>query len=238
MKDIDKLHTKLTRDEAIELAGSEWWKGLPARDVALAQLQQDYLCMPFGEFHRVVEDAAGRAVFSHEFVNAEHIAREIDPSLPEPSEPRKTLTDMMDRNAKVIGTLTKSQQEAERVTLHKSAKPLDDNLQYISIIAGHVRKKSGLSQTAALELAEAIPGLLERIADLEDDVERLRPKEGFKPVRLFEVKEGDRNLVVETEPGGGLDFESENPDLYICVSLTNAQGIELAAALTKWAESK
>jgi hypothetical protein len=100
---IEKLYTKLTSDDGIALGKSGWWKELPARDVALAQLQQDVLCMDFSSFHEAVEKATGRPVFSHEFVNAEHLAREIDPSLPEPDAPRKTLADMMSKNAKVIG---------------------------------------------------------------------------------------------------------------------------------------
>ena len=92
---IEKLYTKLTESDAAAMGATGWWKELPARDVALAQLQQDRLCMSFGDFHLAVEKATGRSVFSHEFVNAEHLAREIDPSLPEPSEPWKTLSDMI-----------------------------------------------------------------------------------------------------------------------------------------------
>lgn len=90
---IEKMSKVLTSEEAVELAESGWWKGLPAKEVALAQLQQERLCMDFGDFHKAVEDATGRSVFTHEFVNHKHLAHEIDPSLPMPSEPYKTLSD-------------------------------------------------------------------------------------------------------------------------------------------------
>lgn len=99
---IERLYTKLSQDEAITLAGSGWWKELPARDVALAQLQQARLCMDFGDFHKAVQEAAGRPVFTHEFVNNKHLAREIDPSLPDPDGPRKTMADMMGKNATIL----------------------------------------------------------------------------------------------------------------------------------------
>ena len=99
---IKKMYTELTRDEAIDLAGSGWWKDLPAKDVALAQLQQPRLCMDFDEFHRVVTEATGRTVFNTELVNAEHLAKEIDPHLPEPATRRKTMAEMMNKKAKVI----------------------------------------------------------------------------------------------------------------------------------------
>ena len=57
----------MTREQAIAIGESGWWKLYPARDVALAQLRQPFLCMPFGDFHRIVEDAIGGPVWTHEF---------------------------------------------------------------------------------------------------------------------------------------------------------------------------
>lgn len=58
---------QLTQEQAVRLAESGWWKTKSAAEAALFQLQQDRLSMPFDEFHRVVEEALGRGVWTHEF---------------------------------------------------------------------------------------------------------------------------------------------------------------------------
>lgn len=57
----------MTREEAVELAGSRWWLLYMHREVALAQLGQPLLCMPFDAFHESVEKALGGSVWTHEF---------------------------------------------------------------------------------------------------------------------------------------------------------------------------
>lgn len=61
---------QLTKNQAIEMAKSEWWKDKPAKDVALFQMQQDKLCMDFSEFHRCMEETLGRPVWTHEFASS------------------------------------------------------------------------------------------------------------------------------------------------------------------------
>jgi len=69
---------KMTKEQAIKMANSGWWKTLPARQVAEFQLNEQLLCMPFGEFHRVVEEALGRSVWTHEFgLNVEGLRKEL-----------------------------------------------------------------------------------------------------------------------------------------------------------------
>lgn len=68
----------ITRELATALYHSRWWVGLPVRDVALAQLRQPLLCMPFGEFHEVVEKAIGGPVWTHEFARPEAIISRIE----------------------------------------------------------------------------------------------------------------------------------------------------------------
>lgn len=70
---IEKMSNEITRKEAIELGESGWWKNMPAKDVALAQLQQDRLCMDFGDFHAAVEKALGYSVFSSEFGSQQRV---------------------------------------------------------------------------------------------------------------------------------------------------------------------
>lgn len=58
---------QLTQEQAIAFHDSGAWKQMDAKDRALFQLEQDRLCMPFDEFHRAVEEALGRPVWTHEF---------------------------------------------------------------------------------------------------------------------------------------------------------------------------
>jgi hypothetical protein len=54
------------RDFARALFASAWWEGMPSHQVARMQLFTRELCMPFGLFHRALEDALGRSVWIHE----------------------------------------------------------------------------------------------------------------------------------------------------------------------------
>lgn len=57
----------LTKEQAIRLVESNWWVGMSHRDIAMFQLHEPRLCMPFDKFHEAVEKALGRPVFTHEF---------------------------------------------------------------------------------------------------------------------------------------------------------------------------
>lgn len=58
---------QLTKEQAIAFADSGAWQKLDIRARAVFQMEQNRLCMPFGEFHKAVEEALGRPVFTHEF---------------------------------------------------------------------------------------------------------------------------------------------------------------------------
>lgn len=58
---------QLTREQAIAFHDSGAWQKWDAKTRALFQMEQDKLCMPFGEFQKAVEEALGRPVFTHEF---------------------------------------------------------------------------------------------------------------------------------------------------------------------------
>lgn len=58
--------SKLTKEQAIELAKSEWWKGLSAHDIVMFQLFESRLCMDFSDFHKALEECLGRGVWTHE----------------------------------------------------------------------------------------------------------------------------------------------------------------------------
>ena len=52
----------MTRDGALALAKTEWWKYATDRQIAEFQLTEKRLCMPFGEFHEALERVLGRGV--------------------------------------------------------------------------------------------------------------------------------------------------------------------------------
>jgi hypothetical protein len=58
---------QLTREEAIALAETQWWKYRSAGEIVRFQLFQEKLAMNFGDFQMAVEEAVGRPVWTHEF---------------------------------------------------------------------------------------------------------------------------------------------------------------------------
>lgn len=60
----------MTENEALALAGTEWWKHATDQEIVGFQLFEDRLCMPFGEFHGAVERVLGRSVWTHEFATS------------------------------------------------------------------------------------------------------------------------------------------------------------------------
>jgi hypothetical protein len=68
----------MTKNQAVALAGSNWWIGKSPLDIAMFQLHEPLLCMPFEVFHKAVEEALKRPVFTHEFgLNWEGLKKEI-----------------------------------------------------------------------------------------------------------------------------------------------------------------
>lgn len=55
------------RDKAIALHDAGWWKTKTAREIARFQMATEELCLPFEEFHKAMEEAIGRPVWTHEF---------------------------------------------------------------------------------------------------------------------------------------------------------------------------
>ena len=67
----------MDKETAIALAKSGWWERKYPEVVALAQLEEPLLCMPWEVFHRTVEDVLKRAVMTHEFAHPELLIKEI-----------------------------------------------------------------------------------------------------------------------------------------------------------------
>ena len=75
----------MDKETAIELANSEWWKAYSPKEVALAQLKEPILCMPFDIFHQMVEKAIGRPVWTHEFIDPSTLIAEINGDINHPT---------------------------------------------------------------------------------------------------------------------------------------------------------
>lgn len=68
---------ELTKEQAIALAESGFWENMTSREIAKFQLHTRKLCMPFGVFHKAVEEALGRPVWTHEFAGMESLQAEL-----------------------------------------------------------------------------------------------------------------------------------------------------------------
>lgn len=76
----------MTKEQAIALYESGWWKNKTPRQIAMFQMFEDRLCLPFGEFHKAVEEALGRPVFTHEFgLNRDGLQKELLGDQPAPT---------------------------------------------------------------------------------------------------------------------------------------------------------
>ncbi len=69
---------QMTREQAIAFHDSGAWRAMSQQTLALFQMTQDCLCVPFGTFHKAVEQTLGRSVFTHEFgLNRDGILAEL-----------------------------------------------------------------------------------------------------------------------------------------------------------------
>lgn len=79
---------KLTKEQAIDLYHSGWWKNLSAHDIVMVQLFEEKIriCIPFGKFHRAIEEVLKRPVYTHEFgLNLEGLRKEFLGDIPTPT---------------------------------------------------------------------------------------------------------------------------------------------------------
>ena len=69
---------QLTTEEAVALHDSGEWKKWTPLQLASFQMVQDKLCVPFGEFHKAVEEVLERPVWTHEFgLNRDGLVKEL-----------------------------------------------------------------------------------------------------------------------------------------------------------------
>ena len=67
----------MDKETAIALAKSGWWERKYPEVVALAQLEEPLLCMPWEIFQKTVEDVLKRPVYTHEFATPELLIKEL-----------------------------------------------------------------------------------------------------------------------------------------------------------------
>jgi hypothetical protein len=91
----------MTKNQAIRLYDSEFWKTLSFRERAVFQINEKRLCMPFDVFHEAVEKTLGRPVWTHEFgLNVDGIRKEIMNGAPSPSF--EDIINMIPKDKRVI----------------------------------------------------------------------------------------------------------------------------------------
>ena len=74
------------QEKAIQLGHSGWWRGKPARYVAMRQLDTREVIMPWDEFRKALDSALGRNVAEVEFTNPDLLKQEITGERDAPSE--------------------------------------------------------------------------------------------------------------------------------------------------------
>lgn len=79
---------RLTRDQAVALYDSRFWRYLNLEERACFQLSEDRLCMPFPVFHHAVEVCLQRKVAAGEYLWPKRLLREIAPGATPPSKER------------------------------------------------------------------------------------------------------------------------------------------------------
>lgn len=77
---------EITKEQAIQLAGSNFWESMSPREIAVFQMNTKCLCMPFTVFHEALEKALERPVWTHELgVNADGIRKELNGEVSAPT---------------------------------------------------------------------------------------------------------------------------------------------------------
>ena len=100
-----KIETKINKQTAIKLAKSKFWETMTAKEIAEFQLNTELLCMPFSIFHKAVEEALGRSVWTHEFAFSEGLKKELLGENPAPT--MEEIINLIPKDKRVILVVTK-----------------------------------------------------------------------------------------------------------------------------------
>ena len=73
------MSEQLTEEQTIRFHDEKLWEPLTDEQRARFQIEQDRLCMPFSVFHKAIEVALGRSVYTHEFgLNRDGLRSELN----------------------------------------------------------------------------------------------------------------------------------------------------------------
>lgn len=77
----------LTKEQALKLYNTQFWKEMTYEQIAKFQLFEERLCMPFDIFHEAIEKTLKRPVWIHELafegIKKEILGEELAPTLEE-----------------------------------------------------------------------------------------------------------------------------------------------------------
>lgn len=76
---------QLTKEQAIELAKTEWWKDVNFASVAAFQVTQNKLCCPIDVYKESLVKTLNREVFTHELSQPEKLIAEMNKEKKAPS---------------------------------------------------------------------------------------------------------------------------------------------------------
>ncbi len=69
---------QLTKEQAIAFCQNRCYENWSPRQIAEFQISQERLCIPFDIFHKAMEEALGRPVYTHEFgLNHDGLRKEL-----------------------------------------------------------------------------------------------------------------------------------------------------------------
>lgn len=68
--------SNLTKEQAVKLAESGWWKDKTPEQIVRFQLFEERLCMDWAPFQMAVEKVLGRSVWTHEFARWDDLKKE------------------------------------------------------------------------------------------------------------------------------------------------------------------
>lgn len=77
--------SNLTKEQAIKLHNTEWWKTASKEDIVKFQLFETRLCCPFDVFQEAVEHVLKRPVWTHEFADFKRLQAEYLGDKPAPT---------------------------------------------------------------------------------------------------------------------------------------------------------
>ena len=76
---------QLSKDEAVDFCGSEFWLTLTDEQIVYFQMEQVLLCVPFSRYHEAMEKCLRRPVWTHEFADSDNLRDELKGKISAPS---------------------------------------------------------------------------------------------------------------------------------------------------------